>query len=221
MEPVLINKTERVFLPESYDDRGFTCRMYENIFGKWDVEKPVEERDYVHLFSLLTGATFVTDSVEAEEKLWQLVRWYVDTQPNYAMEPPKTFTLGGKEIEVPKNVGAMSIGQNIVLKQVMDKGKYVNQFIGMAVAIYLQPLVDGDKFKKARAIELYNTQIAEMPASEVFPLGFFLLKRANRNGSTLQNGFQKVLDSLTAIPKRMLRFWLASIGLENMPTSRW
>ncbi len=198
-----------------------TTRVYENVFAKWNMELPIEERDYVHLFKLLRSEEAVLynfeSPVETEEKIWQLVRWFVESSPNYASEPPKVFTLGGKEIEVPKNVGALSAGQNIVLRQMMDKGKYINQFIGMAVAIYLQPLVDGTKFKKSRAVELYEQEIASRPASEIYPLGFFLLNRVNKNGLTQARSFRSLRVSHTARLRRTLLTWLGLIDSSGTP----
>lgn len=206
----------------SYDDPGFKTRLYEKVFADWDMEPPLEDRDFVHLFQILIdtpNVKYKADSIEAEEKLWHLTRWVVEQQPGFSKDIPKIFKLDGKEVEIPMKVGQLSIGQNIVLRQLLDKGKYLNQFIGMAIAIYLQPLVDRTKFKKVRALELY-AEIAERPISETYPLGFFLLNHVSKPGQKSLNVWQKILSNPIETLKRMLPIWQESIDLNRMPIYR-
>lgn len=216
MESVSINKTNVGSIPTSYWE--MKARVYESIYRHWNMEPPLEERDYVHLFNLLLDSPEkkfkIEDSVEAEEKIWHLVRWVVEETPRFAEHVPKTFYLGGKEVEIPEDVGALSIGQNIVMRQMLDKGKYLNEFISMAVAIYLQPLIDGTKFVKARALKLYE-EVADMPTKDVYPLGFFLLMRANKDGLRPMNSWQIVLMTVTRRLGTMLLNWQGSTDLRG------
>ena len=196
-------------LPRSYSE--LTTRVYERIFREWGMEPPIEERDYAHLFTILydePGTIFRAGSVEVEEIMWQKVRWVVEQAPALGDALPKTFVLGGNALEVPEKVGALSFGQNIVLRQLLDKGKYLNEFIGMAIAIYLQPLADGAKFSKARAFKLYETEIAQRPISETFALGFFLLTHVRTGGQQSQSEWLRTLSNLITRLRNRLQRWL-------------
>lgn len=216
MKGVLLN-SNRLAIPEAYDE--LKTRTFEKIFAEWDMDKPLYERDYAKLLSILSGKSYKVEDVENEEKIWQLVRWVVESQPNFKKEPPSEIKIGEKVLSVPQNIGKLSIGQNIVMHQLLENKAHVEECIGMALAIYLQPLYDGGRFNYESAQRLYEEHIGNMPITQTYTLGFFFLIRVLKNGNQPQPIWRRVLNNQIINSKVMWQSWRRSKTLQGFQIS--
>ena len=208
----------KALCPQSFSE--LSCEVFENIFSQWELDKEEWERDYMKLFSILTNTPykFSEPTREKEAIVYELTKWVTDEEVPYKRELPKTITISGKEVEIPTDVASLSIGQNIILKQLISKTRYVEESLSMATAIYLQPLLDG-KFDYVKAKEL-REQIKTMKAEEVYPVGFFLLNHVKENGWKRASFWSLTLTSLKAKVIRMLPGWLRSAVFTDTQTFR-
>lgn len=205
-----------------------TCReelttdQYQRILKEWGIDQPdLMKRDWLKLFNILSNAHFtaVNMSLEVEQAIWECVAWVLAWDLRFPTELPKVFEIGDRILSVPKKVGACSFGQNVILKQVIDRSKYIEENIAMATAVYLTPEffgeLDGEKklrpaeFSAEKAREL-EQEILKMPAHIIYPVGFFLLSRANQSGmpSTRRNSptQRSLKQSLRQMWPRLLRW---------------
>jgi hypothetical protein len=176
-----------------------TIGQYQRILKEWGIDQEdLTKRNNLGLFNILTGTDFKTAEVdtESEQAIYEIILWCFTEAFQYSKELPKVLDIGGKVIDIPNRVGGCSIGQNIILKQLIDSSKYVEETISMATAIYLQPEYSGGKFDYAKAKELEKV-ISEMPASLVYPIGFFLLNRAATTGQKPHGIWHRMKNSLS------------------------
>jgi hypothetical protein len=157
-----------------------TTAQYERLISEWD------EKDLVQAFSILTGidAKTISNMVDPEIEDWLFVATdYLFREPQYFKELPlpETVTLRGKEIKIPKRVEGFTIGQSIQVRQKLDTVKMYEEAISYAVAVYLQPKVDGGDFDDDKALELL-VEIKKIPITVTYPIGFFLLRKLMRHG---------------------------------------
>lgn len=186
-----------------------TLRQYQRIYSEWDIEKEPHERDYFKLLEILCGFRDPNVTPEKEEAIYQLTRWVNEEPINYSKEVPKEILLNDRRIEIEK-VEELSIGQNILVKQTLDKAKYVDECLSTALAIYLQPKHDGAKFDNKNAQKL-EKDILQMKASEVYGLGFFLLSRALKRGRISPRRWFQIRNSLTSRLRRAFPRWLRAL----------
>lgn len=182
-----------------------TLGQYQSIYKDWNIEKEPHERDYFKLLEILCGFHDPNVTPEKEEAIYQLTRWVNEDPITYSREVPKSINLDGRVIEIEK-VEELSIGQNILVKQALDKAKYLDECISTALAIYLQPKYDGEKFdlKKAQRLE---AELLKMKASELYGLGFFLLNRALKRGRISPMRWSLTRSNLINRLRRMFPQW--------------
>lgn len=198
---VLTYSQLRAGCPRRWD--GLKAGTFQRIFSEWELEKEVHERDYYKLFSILTSTKIQDPSPEKEEALYQLIRWVNETPIPYSKEIPKSITIDHRTVEIPERVEDLSIGQNILVKQLLDKSKYIEECLTMAVSIYLQGKLDGKfDYDKAKALDV---KIREMKASEVYGLGFFLLTRALKRGGMRSMILPPILSNLQERLRKMFQ----------------
>lgn len=170
---------KKIECPSCYEE--LTTGGYQRALF-WDDDKPdVADRDFFKLFSILTETDYagITQTPENEVSIWNAVGWYV-TQPfRFSTELPKALEINRKIVDVPKGVGHISIGQNIHLRRLIEKSKYVEENISMAVAIALQPEYDGKPFDIDRAKQLEKI-VLDMPICLTYPVGFFFASECGK-----------------------------------------
>lgn len=201
----------RALCPDGYG--GLTCEQYQKLFTHWDLDKEVHERDYFKLLCILTDTPFreVNPTPEKEAAIYELTRWVNEQEFPYSKQVPKTITISDVPVEVPDDLGELSIGQNIVLRQTAEKCHYPDEALSMATAICLQPLVDHGRFDYARAKELEKV-VRKMKASEIYPIGFFFLSRVKKSGWKRSSFLLRTRNNLAAKFARTWRTWLKSPG---------
>jgi hypothetical protein len=197
---------ERKNIPSCFEE--ITTKQYERIISEWGIDKPLVERDFFKLFQIFTDTNFTDFHATAENEvtIWNAVRWFVESDFKFSEELPKVLKINECTVTIPKRIQALSIGQNIHLKQLLTKSKYLEEQLSAACAIYLQPLYDGKKFDYDRAMEL-KAVIEQMPAYLIRPIGFFLLKSALPHGATTQSKWQRMKNNLTERKERILLTW--------------
>lgn len=192
------NKETREYdMPVSWETTS--TGKFETMASEWDKE------DLIKLFSILSGIGYTAINTstdrDLEENLIRCTR-FVFTDSDFKTAPvPEILTINGKDVQIPKNVGSLSIGQNIHVRQEIDrivqlrgeKATY-EELISYACAMYLQPLVDEMEFNYERAIAL-REKIKELPITVTYPIGFFLLSPMMKNGLH----WRSVLNPLIAI----------------------
>jgi hypothetical protein len=193
-------------IPSCFEE--LTTKQYERIISEWGIEKPLVERDFFKLFQILcdTNYTDFHATSENEVTIWNAVRWFVESDFQFSDQLPKVLEINYKVLTMPKRVQALSIGQNIHLKQLLSKSKYMEENLSIACAIYLQPLYDGKKFDYDRALELKEV-IEQMPAYLIRPIGFFLLTSALPHGRITVSRWQRMKNNLT---ERVAKMWPTS-----------
>lgn len=211
--------------PVAHEDPLFTIEIWQRIVSEWDISLPEEKRDYFHLFCIMTGSEFKQFHATAENEvtIYNAIRWFIEQPYEWSKELPKVLKIGDKIIDLPKKVQALSIGQNIALKNVAqasktwvnDKGTVVEyNCYAKAAAIFLQPLYSGEKFNYDKVEELEQI-ILNMPAYLIRPIGFFTLASALPSGkSTRGNWLQTLTNRMQSFTMRS-RMWPKLTGLQG------
>ncbi len=195
-------------------------RQYEMLIP--ELAKDMENRDHFKIFNIIAGTNYSSYNVtsEIEVTIWNAIKWIYE-QPFPLNEMPKvlamTFNNVHKIITLPKNVKALSIGQNVALKQLVVKAQYLEENISSAVAIYLQPIIDGAKFNSERVDEI-KKEVDQMPCVLIRPIGFFLLKSASTHGSGQMSYSKKMLNSLKLNSAGLLLNWRKLVSLTGIAT---
>jgi hypothetical protein len=214
-------------------------KHYTKIVSDWDNDKPFEKRDYFKLFSILTDTNFKEFKKENEPLIWKCVKWVIEEPFQFSKEVPKVVELDNKLISIPKRVEFLSAAQNIVCRQMMEKLPYTaclcedkenckkcygvgalpvyEAGISMAVAIYLQPLVDGEVFDYEKAVDV-KEKVDEMPIHVIYPIGFFLLKSVIESGASYTKNSRRTRFSLATIYNSIVRRLHRLKGSMALPT---
>ena len=174
-------------VPRGY--KNLTAREFQNIFTGWkeDLAKPEEERDFCNLFRALTGLTIANPSPETQTAVEELLSWVVDEPVPYTKEFPQTLYVEGRTVKLPRVVGSLTYGQNVMVKQALDGAKYYEEILVLATAIYIQQAFDeSEKFIPSRARELALV-LERYPAQLIYPIGFFTVSLVARNGKPRRN----------------------------------
>ena len=203
-----------VYLPEWWGE--VTTDQYQRLVTEWDA------CDLVKLFSIMSGidAKVLSDThdPDLEAALFESVRFVYDTKPVFKeTKAPPFVTIEGKKIKIPRKLGILSIGQNIMVRQRMDTAKTFDDLLSITMAIYLQPLYDGAEveryggvtikpaaFDYDRAMVLHD-KILALPISEVYPVAFFLLSPLMKSGTSSTNLISRMFTQLWQLFTRNVR----------------
>lgn len=168
--------------------------------------------DKIELFNILTGTNYA--KVKADTSLgsvfFDAINFIYFPSPVANAPLPKVLQIDrGHIIEIPKGVGKLTIGQSIAVRERLEqveariaksleanpnkfcfKENFIyDEAISFAVAVYLQPFYDKADFDLDRAKNLEQF-ILQMPITEIYPVGFFLLTQQLKRG----NGFIRALQ---------------------------
>lgn len=194
-------------------------RHYVRMMREWVDDKDIADRDYLQLLNILIDGNFKRTDTEIwnDITIMNCIGWVIIQPFKFDTVLPKVLEFKGgtfwekllgvsKIITIPRDPSELSIGQNIHLRRdFIDKSQLLEENISIAVAIYLQPLIDG-KFQVERAKELAR-EIDEMPISLIYPIGFFLLRRVMTFGMKRGPLWQQILSNLSM---RLNRMWPGS-----------
>lgn len=186
-----------------------TTKQYVRIIRDWEPEKDIADRDYFILLNILTDGKFagMENTIENQVTLTSILGWIITEPFKFSEELPKVLQIGDKVYDIPEDPRELSIGQNIHLRRdFIDKSTYLEENIAIATAIYMQPVIDNSLFKLKRA-EKIAAELEAMPASLIYPIGFFLLRRAQRFGQKPEKTWRGILTSLK---KKLRQMWPGS-----------
>lgn len=125
---------------------------------------------------------------------------FFTTDPTKNYIPPKKITIKGNDVELPTDIAHYSIGQYTDLRNsVNDEADNLS----MAMAIYLQPLVDGSY--NIDKVKYFTKEVDNLPCDLVINLGgFFLMNSLGLKTGLMSNYLNQNI--------RWMRFRLAIDG---------
>lgn len=212
---IFSNKGNRdLELPDTWE--ALPTSKYQQLSGEWD------GKDMVKAFSILSGIPFKnlfeTKDPELEAQL-TLATSFLFSQPQKFKEQktPDWFYYDGRKFKV-KDL-SLSIGQSIHVRQKLETCKAYDEAISYAIAVSLQPQLDGEfDIDKANHLETF---IAELPITQTYAVGFFLLKPLMRLGKITSNRWSllKTLLVQVLLKRGKIRlFWQRLRGLSRSGT---
>jgi hypothetical protein len=178
-------------LPDSWEN--LTTSKYQQIAGEWD------GTDIVKAFSILSGIPFKnlfeTKDPELEAQLILATSFLFSQPATFKDQPvPDWFEYDGQKYKV-KDL-SLSIGQSIHVRQKLDTCKTYDEAISYAIAVSLQPQIDGEfDVDKAQHLERF---IGELPITITYPVGFFLLRPLMNLGKITLSRWQRARIRLLA-----------------------
>lgn len=195
---------EQIKFPQYWHE--VTTGMYESVFQK-------EELDLIELFALFSGMPYKVVSeqrnIELEAAMLEAIS-FAKVQLKYDPDQvPSYLTLRGSDHTVPKNLGALTFGQNLHIREMLDKGVKPETLLSFVVAIYMHPIIDGTAFDKSK-VEALQEEIKKLPITEVYHIGFFFLLPLLTYGSS----------SLSLWIRTFLKVWCYFIRRGNLKVSR-
>lgn len=213
----------KVLIPSGYND--LTVDQFQRIISEWD------GKDKLKIFSILLGSEIDGISHSKDPKLIKAFHNCIQFLYNERIEWDKlplpeffsfTHDHGMNQIRIPKNLGRLTLGQNIAISDAMDKVRreikpdqiaFTKDFpfesiIAYACSVYLQPLITNSQFDDEKAAEI-EKQILLLPIVKMYPIGFFFLTQ-------LMNSGKKHTLSLNHLTQKLIgngRSWLGSLRL--------
>jgi hypothetical protein len=158
--------------------------------------KSIDEPDIVKVFSVVTGLEsfeILESKKEELEVAMYTVSSFAFTEEYFRNDKmPSVIRILDKEVRIPQKLEAMTIEQNLLIRQKLIGLKFIEQGISYCTAVYLQPLIDGGKFNAERVPEI-ESAVLMMPIDEVFQVGFFLSNRLSNYGRSGAGHYQRVL----------------------------
>lgn len=178
-------------LPDSWEI--LPTSKYQQIAGDWD------QTDIVKAFSILSGIPFKnlfeTKDPELEAQLILATSFLFSQPAKFKDQPvPEWFEYDGQKYKV-KDL-SLSIGQSIHVRQKIDTCKTYDEAISYAIAVSLQPQIDGE-FDIDKAVHLERF-IGELPITTTYAVGFFLLRPLMKLGKITSSRWQRVKNLLLA-----------------------
>jgi len=186
--------------------------QYQNIVREVDFDNLSE--DWIKLFNLLTGENFKVENIEVEIKILNAMSPFLEGI-SFDKFSPDVIKIMGKEVKLSKQVGNVKIGQAIALLQTTRKLKYVDEGLSKAIAIYLQPLIDNDKFSLTRALEI-EKELLEMPAFMFHSWGNFIYGQLQKGGTLSLNLRKLIQNSQSKVQKTLRHTWQIVVALPAM-----
>jgi len=173
-------KAERVQLPERWDE--MTLGHLIDLEGERDPTS-------LEIFNVLCGRNVAEASPEFEDELMEAVA-FVYSPPDWdKVAPPTHLVIAGEPYPLPK-IETETLGQGIMVSELMARAKDLKETVVPILAIYFQPLIDRGRFDRHRlpVIEkfLRNTAAVEgFATASHFLSASRTLRRIIRSGSPL------------------------------------
>jgi hypothetical protein len=193
--------SQRIRVPENWNE--VTVEQFQRLVKEYD------GKDWIKLFSILANQEYdyiynSTDS-RIEATIYQTIEYFLYNKIEFEkLEMPGFIMYNSRQIEIPKKLGKLSIGQNIQARQSLAEMKDLKEGISIMTAIYLQPIIDKKPFDHLRAIEI-EQDVLKMSIVAIFPVGFFLLKRMKNYGNWLTKSLNLLKQILTRKGKGLLK----------------
>jgi len=208
--PLIINK-KKYSAPSCKEE--LTVAKYQEIVTDWDQE------DIIKLFSILVGCDYIplkdSEDFDLQNTIYVVVDFIYRSDFTFdEIEKPVNIKIKDKILTIPTNLKSLTLEQSIHVRQKIERanegsGK-IGECISFATAIYLQPLFDGGKFDKDR-VDALEKEILKMSIVDIYPIGFFFLKKYARYGSRLTRILSRIKIWWTQLQIKSLK-WLKLAG---------
>jgi hypothetical protein len=194
---------KEVSVPVSW--QGVTLKQYAQLVTVWD------GTDLLQLFSILSGLSVKTLNETVDPALYESLEIstrfiYNEERTFLKADKPKTITVNGKTLTVPDDLDGLTIGQSILVEQVIESSKDYYQAMPIALACCFQMQYDNaSEFNSKRAIQLVP-EFERMSVVEGYPIAFFLLTPfINRGRITIAKLGRLIIRLFRASSKRELQ----------------
>jgi hypothetical protein len=168
--------------------QGVTLKQYAQLVTVWDGS------DLLQLFSILSGLSVKTLNETVDPALYESLEIstrfiYNEERTFLKADKPKTITVNGKVLTVPEDLDGLTIGQSILVEQVIESSKDDN----------------ASEFNSKRAIQLVP-EFERASVADCYPIAFFLLTPfINRGKITTAKLGRMITHFLKASSKRELQ----------------
>lgn len=187
---------EKKLIPACWEE--VTTEQFQKLLTAWNRE------DILSCFNILANTDIVdvdqTDDASLSLAIYQCVAFVWNSQPDFRDDKPtETLTVDSVVYNVPVKITNATMAQHLHILNALRKGKFVEENVSLAAAIYLQP--QGQKFDLDKALEL-KKKLDNMPAYLVYPVGFFFLSKLSIIGTFGLPSLRQIKIILTKNVKR-------------------
>jgi len=209
---ITINGERTVYTPRTswvHVDTGTFQRLQH-----WD------KTDWIDLVSKLYGIDYAVleQAPAAQMEGLFMASAFVLSENLPAGEVGTHFMYEGTAYLIPKSSYALTVGQAMEIRKYVEGKQYVNECLAYAIAVYMQPIIDGVAFSSERAQEI-ATKIEAYPITKTFAVGSFFLRGSLNYGKSIA----RIWKMLEVVGVRKTLKYLASqvlSGLGRILTSR-
>lgn len=206
MHPYQLNPEFEIHLPTSYDE--ITVGQFEMIRAI----KPEDKES--RLISIVTG---ISESIIEEWDIEQAdeiieVLSFLSDKIDIAMYPiPDEIEINGKSINPKVNVRVASIDQRWSFErrlwpELVKNHGVIDANLSVALAIYLQPLITGEKFNDD-SLDPTIEMVKKLPVLKAYPIAYFFtnacVRSLNKRKKCLENRLSQMLKEQQALKESL------------------
>jgi hypothetical protein len=149
--------------------------------------------DPLGMFAILTGLSvaYVDNlSAELESQLFDIVSPLFDNPIDFkALHRPERILVDGVLCTVPRP-DKLTLGQNIMFLQLAESDADIYSVMADAVAIYMQPVIDGGQFDRVK-LEATKRKLLKCRGVDVVAVFGFFLSNQKRSNAIIPRVFNK------------------------------
>lgn len=195
-----------------------------------DLQNYKEDLNMLRLLSILTGVEYRkllnVNAESFDDRIMDSMEFIQKPIDIYTLEKEDVIEINKKKIAIP-DPSVCTIGQKLTLqskiRQLQETGEGSHSIlVSYAIAIYLQPQIDGVKDFDDSRIEAVRNDVMTLPLVKAYPCGTFLLDGwltyLKSSGSisqashpNLKSGLGLPAYSLNIMSSTLLSSWLAMI----------
>lgn len=215
-------KEKAIDYPTTYFD--VKTKTFIKLVEGWNLNKfEVTPESLIKVFGVATDHDWMdyalTTDNRIESAMLKCVRFILEQVEDLNFLPiPKYFAIDGKTFELPKNLGKLTLGQNLHIRMVIED-KDIRSKIAFATAVYMQPIIDGMPFNTDR-VKYYEQLMLEMPVTDIYPVGFFFLRPLENFGKEPMLSWRQILSMLLRRLESVVSFTKTQKSSYLIPTGK-
>lgn len=183
------------------------------------------DRDFCSLLSILSGASreeiFACKNIDLDEQVIPRISFVEKPIKDSIIEKQRTIMINGKRYPIPTDLDLCTFGQKLALQEKMahyyNTEKSTVSCIPIAVAIYMFPIVTGNKYSTADAEKFMDDFVMDCPIVEAWSVANFFLRKLIVSQNVIQPSFP--LARIRNKKLRALMRWMYSVILRQ--STRW
>lgn len=134
---------------------------------------------YLEIFTGISRDTWGREDYDSLEDVISCMSFLAELPDFKTFVMPEKYSIGGKELEIPKDIKLKSLDQRINFEQfcmppVNESGDVLN-VLDMAIAFYIQPIYEDKPF--SQAIEPTMEAVRGTLLCEAYPIAAFFLRK--------------------------------------------